>query len=157
MTAAAPGEGQPRPRVATVMIEVRRLALAVAFVAVALLIIVPTRGPAVTLPTGASRAVHVEAADSLSHDTEVAASRSSEAVASLAEQVVAARNVRDGWQHQLAALQGISYRTVTQILPADTATDMSESRTAALCRCRRGRLATGTRGGGGLVGHSRSG
>jgi Transglycosylase-like domain len=127
MSGSAPGGGLDRRRVKLIVDATRRTALVVLLVAVAIPVILPSSGPAAVTPRGTMHTV--EAADSLSHDAEAVAAAHSAAVASLADRVVAARNARDALQHRLQALQGFSYRSVTQVLPADTAADLSESRT----------------------------
>lgn len=108
------------------MVAARRVAIAVAFLVSAVLVTLPSGGPAATASAGARSAIPDP--DSLRRDASAAAARSSEAVASVADQVVAARNARDAVLQQLHALTGISYRNVPQLLPADTSADLAASR-----------------------------
>ena len=104
----------------------RRVVIAVSFVACAIVILLPSGGPTATARARASTAIPDP--DLLSHDAAAAAAANSSAVATIADQVVAARDARDLVLQQMHALTGVSYRSVPRELPADTSADLAASR-----------------------------
>jgi hypothetical protein len=67
-------------------------------------------------------------AGALRRDVTAAATRGSDAVATLADEVTEARAARDAVLDRLHALTGVSYRTSPRALPADTSADLAASR-----------------------------
>jgi hypothetical protein len=108
------------------MVATRRVVIALSLVASAILVMLPSGGPPATARARASTAITDP--DSLRHDAAVAAARESAVVATLADQVVAAREARDAVLEQVHALTGVSYRSVPRELPADTSADLAASR-----------------------------
>jgi hypothetical protein len=114
------------PRRRDGMVAARRVVIAVAVVASAIVVMLPSSNPPATARARATTAIPDP--DSLSHDAAAAAATGSTVVATLADQVVAARDARDKVLQQVHALTGVSYRTVPRALPADTSADLAAAR-----------------------------
>jgi len=126
MTATRPDEDSLPRRRAEGRAAARPVVIALSFVACAIVVMLPSGGPPATARARASTAIPDP--DSLRHDAAAAAAANSSAVATLADQVVAARDARDAVLQQMHALTGVSYRSVPRELPADTSADLAASR-----------------------------
>jgi hypothetical protein len=124
MTAATTSD-PPRRDLRRALVTGRRVVVAAGVVTCAVLLVLPSSGRATARPPAAAT---IPDPGSLRHDAASTAVDGSDAVASLADRVAAARQARDTLRQQLTSLTGLSYRSIPEALPADTSADLAAAR-----------------------------